>query len=87
MQSVTYIVAPVVTISHLTLGNELYHINNASYCLLQRATYWPAKTVFVSVVDPAAVVKTIKLINCVGQEHHYITIIVEYRCLQMFITF
>lgn len=52
MQGVAYTVAPEVTISHLTHEIEPYHIYDASYRLLQTVAYWPAKTVFVSVVDP-----------------------------------
>ena len=52
MQGVAYTVAPEVTISNLTHEIEPYNINDASYRLLQTVAYWPAKTVFVSVVDP-----------------------------------
>lgn len=52
MQGVAYTVAPEVIISNLTHEIEPYNINDASYRLLQTVAYWPAKTVFVSVVDP-----------------------------------
>lgn len=52
MQGVAYTVAPDVTISHLTHEIEPYNIYDASYRLLQTINYWPAGTVFVSVVDP-----------------------------------
>jgi Uncharacterized conserved protein len=52
MQGVAYSVAPEVTISHLTHEIEPYNIYDASYRLLQAIDYWPAGTVFVSVVDP-----------------------------------
>lgn len=52
MQGVAYSVAPEVTISHLTHEIEPYNIYDASYRLLQTVDYWPAGTVFVSVVDP-----------------------------------
>jgi len=52
MQGVAYSVAPEVTISHLTYEIEPYNIYDASYRLLQTIDYWPAGTVFVSVVDP-----------------------------------
>lgn len=52
MQGVAYTVAPKVTISHLTHEIEPYNIYDASYRLLQTVNYWPAGTVFVSVVDP-----------------------------------
>lgn len=52
MRGVAYSVAPEVTISHLTHEIEPYNIYDASYRLLQTIDYWPAGTVFVSVVDP-----------------------------------
>lgn len=52
MQGVAYSVASEVTISHLTHEIEPYNIYDASYRLLQTIDYWPAGTVFVSVVDP-----------------------------------
>lgn len=52
MQGVAYSVAPKITISHLTHEIEAYNIYDASYRLLQTIKYWPAGTVFVSVVDP-----------------------------------
>lgn len=52
MQGVAYTVAPNLTISHLTHDIEPYNIYDASYRLLQTVNYWPAGTVFVSVVDP-----------------------------------
>jgi hypothetical protein len=52
MQGVAYTVAPDITISHLTHDIEPYNIYDASYRLLQTINYWPAGSVFVSVVDP-----------------------------------
>lgn len=52
MQGVAYSVAPKITLSHLTHEIEPYNIYDASYRLLQTLDYWPAGTVFVSVVDP-----------------------------------
>ncbi|WP_028274652.1 SAM hydrolase/SAM-dependent halogenase family protein [Atopococcus tabaci] len=52
MQGVAYSVAPEVTISHLTHEIQPYNIHDASYRLFQTVQYWPAGTVFVSVVDP-----------------------------------
>lgn len=52
MYGVAYQVEPTLNISNLTHEIEPYNIHDASYRLLQSVTYWPAGTVFVSVVDP-----------------------------------
>lgn len=52
MYGVAYQVAPELVIADLTHEIEPYNIHDASYRLLQSVTYWPAGTVFVSVVDP-----------------------------------
>lgn len=52
MYGVAYQVDPTLTINNLTHEIEPYNISDASYRLLQVAPYWPADTVFVSVVDP-----------------------------------
>ena len=52
MYGVAYTVAPELKISDLTHGIEPYDIWEASYRLIQTVGYWPAGTVFVSVVDP-----------------------------------
>ena len=51
-KGVETLLAPKVTISNLTHEIEPYNIYDASYRLLQTVSYWPAGTVFVSVVDP-----------------------------------
>lgn len=52
MYGVAYQVEPELTITNLTHEIEPYNIHDASYRLFQSAMYWPAGTVFVSVVDP-----------------------------------
>lgn len=52
MYGVAYQVEPQLSINDLTHEIVPYHIHDASYRLLQSAAYWPAGTVFVSVVDP-----------------------------------
>lgn len=52
MYGVAYQVEPNLTINNLTHEIEPYNIHDASYRLLQTVSYWPAGTVFVSVVDP-----------------------------------
>lgn len=52
MYGVAYTVDPALTIANLTHEIPTYDIFAASYRLLQTIKYWPANTVFVSVVDP-----------------------------------
>ncbi|WP_122646309.1 SAM hydrolase/SAM-dependent halogenase family protein [Enterococcus mediterraneensis] len=52
MYGVAYQVEPDLTITNLTHEIEPYNIHDASYRLFQSTMYWPAGTVFVSVVDP-----------------------------------
>ncbi|UUX35519.1 SAM hydrolase/SAM-dependent halogenase family protein [Fundicoccus culcitae] len=52
MHGVAYMVAPDLTINNLTHDIPPYDISAASYRLWQTINYWPAGTVFVSVVDP-----------------------------------
>ena len=52
MYGVAYGVDPTLNISNLTHDITPYDIWEASYRLIQTVNYWPAGTVFVSVVDP-----------------------------------
>lgn len=52
MYGVAYGVDPSLNISNLTHDITPYDIWEASYRLIQTVNYWPAGTVFVSVVDP-----------------------------------
>lgn len=52
MYGVAYSVCPDLRISNLTHDIPQYNTWEASYRLIQTVTYWPAGTVFVSVVDP-----------------------------------
>ena len=52
MYGVAYGVDPSLNISNLTHEITPYDIWEASYRLIQTVSYWPAGTVFVSVVDP-----------------------------------
>ncbi len=52
MYGVAYGVSPTLRIHDLTHGIAPYDVWQASYRLLQTVRYWPAGTVFVSVVDP-----------------------------------
>ena len=52
MYGVAYCVDPNLRIHDLTHDIRPYNIWEASYRLIQTINYWPAGTVFVSVVDP-----------------------------------
>ena len=52
MYGVAYGVDPSLNISNLTHEITPYDIWEASYRLIETVNYWPAGTVFVSVVDP-----------------------------------
>lgn len=52
MKGVAYKVDPQLIISDITHDITPYNIFEASYRLFQTVDYWPAGTVFVSVVDP-----------------------------------
>ncbi|MDO4198173.1 MAG: S-adenosyl-l-methionine hydroxide adenosyltransferase family protein [Erysipelotrichaceae bacterium] len=52
MYGVAYEVDPTLNIQNLTHEITQYNIFEASYRLFQTISYWPAGTVFVSVVDP-----------------------------------
>ena len=52
MYGVAYCVHPGLKIHDLTHDITPYNIWEASYRLIQTVSYWPAGTVFVSVVDP-----------------------------------
>lgn len=52
MKGVAYKVDPQLIISDVTHDITPYNIFEASYRLFQTVDYWPAGTVFVSVVDP-----------------------------------
>ena len=52
MQGVSHQVDPALKLFNLTHEIPQYDIWEASYRLVQTVSYWPAGTVFVSVVDP-----------------------------------
>jgi len=52
MEGVSFCVDRNINIRHLTHNIPPYNIFDASYRLYQAINYWPAGTVFVSVVDP-----------------------------------
>lgn len=52
MKGVAYKVDPTLNISDITHDITPYNLFEASYRIIQTVNYWPAGTVFVSVVDP-----------------------------------
>ena len=52
MRGIAFGVSPGLTILDLSHENTPYDIWEAAYRLKQAAEFWPAGTVFVSVVDP-----------------------------------
>lgn len=52
MKGVAYAVSPKLSIFDLTHAIPAFNIWEAAYRLHQAAPYWPAGTVFVSIVDP-----------------------------------
>lgn len=71
MFGVAYSVDPTLLISNLTHEITPYDIWEASYRLIQTVNYWPAGTVFVSVVDPG-VGSTRRSIAVRTADGHYI---------------
>ena len=71
MFGVAYSVDPTLLISNLTHEITPYNIWEASYRLIQTVNYWPAGTVFVSVVDPG-VGSTRRSIAVRTADGHYI---------------
>ena len=71
MFGVAYGVDPTLLISNLTHEITPYDIWEASYRLIQTVNYWPAGTVFVSVVDPG-VGSTRRSIAVRTTDGHYI---------------
>jgi S-adenosylmethionine hydrolase len=61
---------PVFTIQPLV---ELYNIDEASYNLMDTAPYWPAGTVFVSVVDPGVGTKRKSVVLQTKSGHYFVS--------------
>lgn len=71
MYGVAHMVSDEITINDLTHEIPPYDIWTASYRLYQTVQYWPAGTVFVSVVDPG-VGSHRRSIVCETESGHYI---------------
>lgn len=71
MYGVAYTIEPDLVIRDLTHEIPTYDIWSAAYRLYQSISYWPQKTVFVSVVDPGVGGER-KSIVCLTRSDHYI---------------
>lgn len=73
MYGVARSVSPLIPIYDLTHEIEPYHIWDASYRLIQAAPYWPAGTVFVSVVDPGVGTTRRSIVAKTAGGHYVVT--------------
>lgn len=73
MRGVAYSVADNITISDLTHGITPFNIFEGSFRLFQTVNYWPAGTVFVSVVDPGVGSKRLSIIAKTTAGHYIVT--------------
>lgn len=84
IKGVAYGVSPSLTISDLSHEIPPFHIWDAAYRLQQTYKYWPAGTVFVTVIDPGVGSSrrslAIRLKNgqiFVGPDNGYLTLVME----------
>lgn len=73
MRGVAYGVASDIIISDLTHGITPFNIFEGSFRLFQTFSYWPAGTVFVSVVDPGVGSKRLSIIAETTGSHYIVT--------------
>lgn len=73
VKGVMYSVDKSLIISDLTHLIPPYNIWDASYWLYQTATYWPPKTVFVSVVDPGVGTKRRSVVALTQNDYYFVT--------------
>lgn len=73
MRGVAYGVASDIIISDLTHGITPFNIFEGSFRLFQTFSYWPAGTVFVSVVDPGVGSKRLSIIAETTGGHYIVT--------------
>lgn len=73
MQGVAVGVDPDIRIFNLTHEIPAYNIWEASYRLMQTAPYWPAGTVFVSVVDPGVGTERKSIVLKTQTGHYFVT--------------
>lgn len=73
VKGVMYSVDRSLVISDLTNEIPPYNIWDAAYRLYQTASYWPKKTVFVSVVDPGVGTSRRSVVALSKQGHYFVT--------------
>jgi hypothetical protein len=73
MKGVAFGVAPDLAMFDLTHEIEAYNIYEAAYRLYQAAPYWPAGTVFVSVVDPGVGTQRKSVVLKTKSGHFFVT--------------
>ena len=73
MKGVAFAVDPHLAIFDLSHENTPYDIWEASYRLKQTAPYWPAGTVFVSVIDPGVGTSRASVVLLTKSGHYIVT--------------
>jgi S-adenosylmethionine hydrolase len=73
MKGVAFAVDPHLAIFDLSHENTPYDIWEASYRLKQTAPYWPAGTVFVSVIDPGVGTSRASVVLLTKSGHYFVT--------------
>lgn len=73
MQGVAFGVSPEIKMFNLTHEIPAYNIWEAAYRLHQTATYWPAGTVFVSVVDPGVGTERPSVVLKTKSGHYFVS--------------
>jgi len=73
MKGVAFAVDPALPIFDLSHENTPYDIWEAAYRLKQTAPYWPAGTVFVSVIDPGVGTERASVVLQTKSGHFFVT--------------
>ena len=73
MNGVAFSVDPTLNVSNLTHEIPQYNIWEASYRLYQTVSYWPAGTVFISVVDPGVGTERLSIVAKTNEGHYIVT--------------
>ncbi len=73
MKGVAFGVSPALPVFDLTHEIPPYNIWEAAYRLYQTATYWPAGTVFVSVIDPGVGSHRKSVVLLTKSGHYFVT--------------
>lgn len=73
MKGVAYGVSPKLAIFDLSHQNTPFDIWEAAYRLKQAAPYWPAGTVFVSVIDPGVGTSRKSVVLLTKSGHYFVT--------------